>query len=129
MEWFIPGNVPSSKNSRQWTGKYFIVSKTVSKYRQATNATYIELKDSFKEVFNTLELPVYITFKFIRNSRRKFDYVNPLQTVQDDMVKHGWIEDDHCDIIIPVFEAYEYDKNGSGVIIKLDDKRNKKRKD
>ena len=72
---------------------------------------------------------MYVTFKFIRNSRRKFDYVNPLQTVQDDMVKHGWIPDDHCDIIIPVFEAYEYDKNGSGVLIKLDDKRNKKRKD
>jgi len=127
--WFIPGNVPSSKNSRQWTGKYFIVSKTVTKYRQATNAMYIEKKDSFVKSFEELELPVYVTFKFYRNSRRKFDYVNPLQTVQDDMVKHGWIPDDNCDYIIPVFEEYEYNKEGSGVLIKLDDKRNKKRKD
>ena len=29
MKWFIPGNVPSSKNGRRWTGKYFIASKTV----------------------------------------------------------------------------------------------------
>ena len=53
----------------------------------------------------------------------------PLQTVQDDMVKHGWIPDDNCSIIIPVFEEYEYNKEGSGVLIKIDDKRNKKRKD
>jgi len=28
-KWFIPFNVPSSKNGRRWTGKYFISSKTV----------------------------------------------------------------------------------------------------
>jgi hypothetical protein len=27
MKWFIPGNVPSSKNGRRWTGKYFMSSK------------------------------------------------------------------------------------------------------
>ena len=36
MKWFIPGNVPSSKNGRRWTGKYFISSKTVMKYRKDT---------------------------------------------------------------------------------------------
>ena len=55
MKWFIPGNTPSSKNSRQWTGKYFITSKTVTKYRQATNAIYMELKESFTEEFNQLD--------------------------------------------------------------------------
>lgn len=127
MEWFIPGNTPSSKNSRQWTGKYFITSKTVTKYRQATNASYIELKESFVKEFNQLELPVYVTFKFIRNSRRKFDYVNPLQTVQDDMQKHEWIPDDNCEYIIPVFEPYEYNKENAGVIINLNDKRNRRK--
>ena len=127
MEWFIPGNTPSSKNSRQWTGNYFITSKTVTKYRQATNATYIELKESFVKEFNQLELPVYVTFKFIRNSRRKFDYVNPLQTVQDDMQKHEWIPDDNCEYIIPVFEPYEYNKENAGVIINLNDKRNRRK--
>ena len=32
--WFIPGNVPSSKNGRRWTGKYFIASKAVVNYRK-----------------------------------------------------------------------------------------------
>ena len=36
MKWFIPGNVPSSKNGRRWTGKYFIASKSTMKYRKAT---------------------------------------------------------------------------------------------
>jgi Holliday junction resolvase RusA-like endonuclease len=124
--WFIPGNTPSSKNSRQWTGKYFITSKSVTKYRQDTNAIYMKLKDSFVQSFNQFELPVYITFTFTRNSKRKFDYANPLQTVQDDMTKHGWIPDDNCDIMIPVFEKYKYNKNNSGVLITLTDKRNKK---
>jgi len=127
MEWFIPHNTPSSKNSRQWTGKYFITSKTVAKYRRLTYGDYIKMKDSFRKEFDQLELPVYVSFKFIRGSHRKFDYVNPLQTVQDDMEKHGWIDDDNCDNIIPVLEVYEYDKKKPGVIIKIDDKRNKRK--
>ena len=34
MKWFIPGNVPSSKNGRRWTGKFFISSKATMKYRK-----------------------------------------------------------------------------------------------
>ena len=30
----------------------------------------------------------------------KFDYINPAQTVQDDMVKYGWIEDDNAEFIL-----------------------------
>lgn len=127
MEWFIPHNTPSSKNSRQWTGKYFITSKTVAKYRRLTYGTYTQMKESFRKEFDQLELPVYVSFKFIRGSRRKFDYVNPLQTVQDDMEKHDWIDDDNCDNIIPVLEEYEYNKENPGVIIKIDDKRNRKK--
>ena len=119
MKWFIPGNVPSSKNSRRWTGKFFIASKTVMKYRKNTKSYYEKFAEEFKKEVAERELPVTVSFTFIRNSRRKFDYVNPLQTVQDDMVKHGWIEDDNADHLIPVFNLYKYDKENSGVIIKL----------
>ena len=53
MKWFIPGNVPSSKNGRRWTGKYFISSKTVMKYRKATAAIYKAFASSFKKEFKT----------------------------------------------------------------------------
>ena len=35
------------------------------------------------------------------------------------MVKHGWIEDDNADNLIPVFDKYKYDKKNPGVIIKI----------
>ena len=119
MKWFIPGNVPSSKNGRRWTGRYFVSSKATTKYRKAT-AKYDDMyRKGFRKQLAKLELPVKISFKFIRGSRHKFDYINPAQTVQDDMVKHHWIDDDNCENILPVFEPYEYDKKNPGVEIKL----------
>ena len=119
MKWFIPGNVPSSKNGRRWTGKYFIASKTVMKYRKDTNSYYDKFSKAFKKEFDKHKLPVKVAFTFIRGTKHKFDYINPAQTVQDDMVKHGWIEDDNMNYIIPVFKEYKYDKENPGVIIEI----------
>lgn len=115
--WFIPGNVPSSKNSRQWTGKFFIASKTTQKYRKDSEQHWIAARDSFLESVKDLPKPYHIAFEFIRGSKHKFDYINPLQTVQDEMVKYGWIEDDNADILLPMVLPYKYDKEKPGVII------------
>lgn len=125
-KWFIPTNVPSSKNGRRWTGKYFISSKTVMNYRKSTKDAYEKYAQSFRNEFEKYEKPVKVGFTFIRGSRHKFDYINPAQTVQDDMVKHGWIEDDNADILLPVFEKYTYDKKNSGVIIEILKDENKR---
>ena len=127
-KWFIPFNVPSSKNGRRWTGKYFISSKTVMTYRKNTKATYAKFAKSFRKEYETYEKPVKIGFTFIRGTRHKFDYINPAQTVQDDMVKHEWMEDDNAEFIIPVFERYKYDKEKPGVIIEIVKDGNKKLK-
>ena len=118
-KWFIPGNVPSSKNGRRWTGKYFISSKTVMKYRKDTKSFYEQYASQFQKELKKHKLPVRIAFTFIRGTKHKFDYINPAQTVQDDMVKHGWIEDDNANFLIPVFEKYSYDKKNPGVKIRL----------
>ena len=128
MKWFIPGNVPSSKNGRRWTGRYFVSSKATTKYRKATAKYYDMYRKGFRKQLSKLELPVKISFKFIRGTKHKFDYINPAQTVQDDMVKNHWIEDDNCKYIIPVFEPYEYDKENPGVEIKLIKDGNKTKK-
>jgi len=121
---FIPGNVPSSKNSKQWTGKMLIHSKPTRNYIRDTKQHYIQAKEEFKsQVVNKagieLSYPIHIDFYFIRSSRRKFDYINPAQTVQDLMVKYNWIDDDNCDIIVPHFSGYHVDKNNPGVLIKV----------
>jgi len=128
MKWFIPGNVPSSKNGRRWTGKYFVSSKATTKYRKDTAIYFEKFRKGFRKQLAKLELPVKVSFKFIRGSKHKFDYINPAQTTQDDMVKHHWIDDDNCENIIPVFEPYEYDKKNPGVEIKLIKNGNKIKK-
>jgi len=119
MKWFIPGNVPSSKNGRRWTGKYFISSKTVMKYRKDTKDIYLKYAPQFQKELKKHKLPVKIAFTFIRGTKHKFDYINPAQTVQDDMVTHGWIEDDNMVNLIPVFKPYKYNKDKPGVLIEI----------
>jgi|TARA_R100000808_G_scaffold24980_2_gene60128 hypothetical protein len=118
-EIFIAGNVPSSKNSKVWTGKFLVHSKTVQKYIKQSKSDYEFYKPYFKELIKDKELPYKISFKFIRGSKHKFDYINPAQTVQDLMVKYEWIEDDNMTFMIPFFEPFEYNKEQPGVIIKI----------
>jgi len=116
---FIPGNTPSSKNGKVWTGRYFVVNKQTAAWTKATDSTWEKEKDNFLELVKCMGKPYIVKFKFIRGSRRKFDYVNPLQTVQDAMVKHGWINDDNMTEILPVFLPYEYNKEEPGVWISV----------
>jgi hypothetical protein len=118
-KWWIPGSVPSSKNGRRWTGKYFIASKTVVNYRKLTKEYYEKYAEEFKTELSKCTLPAKISFTFVRGTKHKFDYINPAQTVQDDMVKAGWIEDDNAEFILPVFVQYTYDKKNPGVWIEI----------
>ena len=68
MKWFIPGNVPSSKNGRRWTGKYFIASKAVMNYRKATKQYYADYAKEFKAEVAKKGLPVRVSFEFIRGT-------------------------------------------------------------
>lgn len=124
-EIFIPMNVPSSKNSRQIvyvkdkiTGKkkpVIIPSKTHKKYYDGVEQLYAANASKFRKQIENLPKPIVVGFRFVRDSKRKFDYINPAQTVQDLMVKFGWIDDDNADEMIPVFLPYEHDKANPGV--------------
>lgn len=118
-EYFIKGNVPSLKNSKQWTGKLLISSKRVLEYERATRNQYQTAAPFIMNEFFGKTKPYRISFKFIRGSKHKFDYINAVQLPLDLFVKYGILEDDNADEVIPVFEPYEYDKNNSGVIIKI----------
>lgn len=122
MEIRLKGNVPSSKNSKQWTGRCLINSKTVRNYLKDYEYQYINLKNKakFKEMIKHKEKPYRIGFYFIRSTKRKFDYINAAQLPCDLMVKHGWITDDNCDEIIPIFKGYTVDKERQGLIITVE---------
>jgi hypothetical protein len=117
-EIFIPGSVPSSKNSKVWTGRYLVWSKSAQKYKKDTKDYWIKYKDLFISG-STSTKPIRVSFTFVRGSKHKFDYVNPLQTILDLMVEYKWIEDDNADEIIPVFGKYKYDKEKPGIYIRI----------
>lgn len=122
---FIKGNVPSSKNSKQIfknqkTGKMFITSsKTVKAYLSNFEYQYDIFAKEFKKEIKSRAKPYKIGFYFVRDSKRKFDYININQIVQDLMVQHGWLLDDNCEELIPVFLGYEVDKSNPGVRIEV----------
>ena len=79
----------------------------------------LENKKKFKEMIKDKEKPYKIGFYFIRDSQRKFDYINIAQIIQDLMVKYEWIEDDNCTELVPVFLGYKVDKENPGVKIEV----------
>lgn len=116
---FISGNVPSSKNSKQWTGKMLINSKTVRNYIKNHSDEWWENTEKFKEMIKEKEKPYKVGFYFIRDSKRKFDYINVAQLPLDLMQDYNWIDDDDVNNVIPVFLGYEVDKENPGVRIEI----------
>lgn len=137
---FIPGNTPSLKNSKVATSKGVFPSKTVRKYMQSLGVKsyscsrnyYVNYKtrpnlfekavEPMKEVLATRETPHEIGLFFIRNSKRKFDFINAAQIICDLLTAHGVINDDDMDNLIPMpiqvaGSWYTIDKERPGCII------------
>ena len=118
MKMFIPHNVPSSKNSKVMTKRGIFHSKTVSKYLQKIGVKsysskgyenykrrpnlFLNAINPMKNALNGKKTPFVIGFFFIRNSKRKFDFINACQIICDLLVAHGVIEDDDVSHLIPV---------------------------
>lgn len=118
-EIYIGGNVASSKNSKRWTGKCLIGSKTTMAYKKNTAKEYALLANTFRTMLKGKTPPYRVEFTFIRDSKRLCDVHNLVQIVADMMVEYGWIEDDNYTIFIPVFTNVIVDKKKAGVIIRV----------
>ncbi|WP_339002912.1 hypothetical protein LDK17_08845 [Fusobacterium polymorphum] len=121
---FISGNTPSSKNSKQFvtlkTGKTMLLnSKTTQNYIKNSKADWLLNKNKFLAMVKNKSKPYKIELFFIRDSRRRFDYINAAQIIFDLMQEYGYIEDDDSTNIIPVFKGFEVDKARTGVEISV----------
>ena len=139
---FIPGNVPSSKNSRINTKNGSFASKTVKSYLNSlgiqsyssskkivkgyvNKPNLIEnLREDFLKQTSGKQLPLEIGFHFVRDSRRKFDFHNIVQVVLDLLTASDFIIDDNMDCVIPFAlkrdgKFYSVDKENCGVWIKI----------
>ncbi len=134
---FIPGRVPSSKNSRvtnRKTGRSF-PSPVVQEYYKITEGYWLSEAEAFRWRWEKLSKPWPIYFHFHRKSKHAYDWINPAQTVQDRMkdrwikqkegvrvLQKRWIGDDDISEMIPfplrLNGAYTtYDKFNPGVTI------------
>ena len=121
---FINGNTPSSKNSKQFvtlkSGKTTLLnSKTTQNYIKNSKADWLLNKNKFKKMIKDKEKPYKVELFFIRDSKRRFDYINAAQIVFDLMQEYGYIDDDDSTNIIPVFKGFEVDKGRAGVEIEV----------
>ena len=121
---FIAGNTPSSKNSKQFVtlknGKKLLLnSKIVRKYIDKSEMDWRFNKTEFFKMLKGKEKPYKIELYFIRDSRRKFDYLNAAQIIFDLMQEYGYIEDDDSTNVIPIFKGFEVDKVRAGVEIEV----------
>lgn len=120
---FLEGNVPSSKNSKQWTGKFLVTSKTVQKYLKQYGHQWKIIPPQFS-LLKPSDYPLTIGFHFVRGTRHRWDFVNICQVCLDLMVTHNWIIDDNMDFVIPQClyiddKHYSYNKENPGVYIKI----------
>lgn len=119
---FIPGHVPSSKNSRMAFNNKVIPNEATRLYKKNTQWYYIQQKSKFIKSLVDLDQPYTIGFYFIRKSHNRFDFINALQVVQDCMVKAGWLEDDNTKFLLPVpitikGNCFHYNPDNPGVCI------------
>lgn len=126
---FIAGNTPSSKNSKRIititnkkTGKKttrLINSEVTEKYIKSSKVDWLVNKNEFLKMLKGKEKPYKIELFFIRDSRRRFDYINAAQIIFDLMQEYGYIEDDDSTNVIPIFKGFEVDKARTGVKIEV----------
>lgn len=122
---FIPYQVPSKKNSQnigrhKVTGKPTLYkSKQYIQYIRATQSYWQNLKPDFLRLLEGKEKPYQISFEFVRATRQAFDYVGPLETVQDLMQEFDWIGNDDARTMKPILEDFGVDKNNPGVYIRV----------
>ena len=135
---FIPGNVPSSKNSKDiwykpigadsksvvrcYRGNQRVVpfitdSKRVKEYREKVEYHFKMYHQQFIELTKGKPFPLNIGFQFVRERDNGWDFNNIGQVVQDMMKEYGWIPDDNHKYLVPVYKQPLLDKKLPGVII------------
>lgn len=121
---FIYGNVPSSKNSKRIVyvkGSTIVLnSKFAEDYIKKTANQWTLNRNNFTHLIKNKKKPYNIEFQFIRETKRRFDFVNLCQLPLDLMTKYNWIEDDDYTNVIPVINPEViFDKKNCGIKIKV----------
>ena len=103
----IGRNVPSKKNSKQWTGKCLISSKSSREYDKWIQSILLSMLPQWEKDTEGLSYPLRVGIYFYRDSRRRWDFNNISQSIADNLVAAGYIPDDDTTHFIPVYIGEE----------------------
>jgi len=121
MIW-IPGSVPSLKNSKVKTNRGIFSSPTVNKYLRSigiqsfsskhkivkgyvdkSRPNQIELiREQFEQMKVGKENPIFIGYHQVRKTKALFDFSNSVEIIQDLLTAHDLIEDDNVQFVFPI---------------------------
>lgn len=118
-EFIIPGNVPSLKNGKIWTGSNLVSSYAVKKWQKLSEKAWLEQRDSFKFLLRLLPRPYFIHLTFISKIDNAWDFTARVETIADEMTKYNWINDDNRFEFMPVPGKPSVDKINPRTIIKI----------
>jgi len=126
-EWFIPGQTPSKKNSRQSfvsksTGRIInIPSKGYKAYIDATKDYWVAFSKEFNRTVQVLDLkyPLDIEMTFTRKTNQIVDFFGPGESIFDLMSDFNFWSDDSIRFGKPFFGDMKVDKNNPGCLIKI----------
>lgn len=119
---FIPGSVPSLKNSKVKTKRGIFSSPTVNKYirklgiqsfssskklvKGYVDKTKPNLIEAVREEFEKMKKgkgdPIFIGYHQVRKTKSLFDFSNSVELVQDLFTAHDFIEDDNVKYVFPI---------------------------
>lgn len=112
----IGKNIPSSKNNKMWTGKMLINNKLTMQFYKWAEPIIQAMKPDILQELAEKTKPYKFHFYFYRDSKRRWDFANIVQSISDMLVYNGVVEDDNTKIYIPVYDGEEVtDKNHAGV--------------
>lgn len=117
----IGKNVPSSKNSKTWTGKILIKNKLCQEYIKWAKPLLAANKPLWDTQMQRVEqFPIKVKFYFYRDSKRHWDFINIVQILADLLQSEGYIENDDTSHFIPVYAGEEITKKPqSGVKFRI----------
>lgn len=115
----------SSKNGQQIIynkklERMMVIKKAIA--RQQDNQLKILLmanKRIWDKMIEDKSFPLKVGFYVYRKTRRRFDWVNIVQGLQDAMVKNGYLPDDSAMYLTPIFLGFDVDSNNPRVEISV----------
>ncbi len=119
IQWFIRGNVPSLKNGKVWTGKFLVSAPSIRRWQKISKGDWELQKTSFLQYLTLVRRPYFIHLTFIRNRDNYWDFTAPVETIADEMVRQGWLNDDNIYEFFPLPGKPSIDRVNPGTIIRI----------